>query len=83
MGLFKKILGDESDAKNSKGANTEENEPVFYADGEDAALERALGTFGASYTGKITALSRGLTSLASRLPFRKISAAIRRSSTCG
>ena len=38
MGLFKKILGDESDAKNGQNINNEENEPVFYADGEDAAM---------------------------------------------
>lgn len=42
MGLFKKIFGGETDAKNGKGANKEENEPVFYADGEDAAMLEAF-----------------------------------------
>ena len=42
MGLFKKILGDESDAKRGQNTNDKENEPVFYADGEDAAMLEAF-----------------------------------------
>ncbi len=50
MGLFKKILGDESDAKSGENTNDKENDPVFYADGEDAAMleafRRARESFG-------------------------------------
>ena len=50
MGLFKKIFGDESDAKRGQNTNDKENEPVFYADGEDAAMleafRRARESFG-------------------------------------
>ncbi len=42
MGLFKKILGDKSDAKRGQNTNDKENEPVFYADGEDAAMLEAF-----------------------------------------